>query len=247
MTTPRERDQPIAPGGDPVIGVSGYLDHASWSVWSQPAALVPQTYPDGVVRAGGMPVLLPVQPDRGAADALVALLAGLVLTGGPDIDPARYGARPDVRTGPPHQERDAWELALARAALARDLPVLAVCRGMQLLNVALGGTLQQHLPDSGHQIVPGRFVRRAVRVRPESRLAGILGGSAGVSCYHHQALARIGAGLLPTAWADDEVVEAVESPGHRFVVGVQWHPETDLNDLRLFEALVAAGRKEAVV
>jgi anthranilate synthase component 2/putative glutamine amidotransferase len=239
--------RPAAATGIPVIGVSGYLADASWSVWSQPAALVPQSYVDAVAGAGGGAVVLPVQPDGRAAGRVVALLDGLVLAGGPDVAPAEYGARPGARTGPVQPERDAWELALARAALARDLPLLGVCRGMQLLNVALGGTLRQHLPDGGHQVVPGTFVRRTVRVEPGSRLAAVLGGSAGAACHHHQAVARTGAGLRPAAWADDEVVEAVESAGHRFVVGVQWHPETDLTDLRLFRALVTACREEAAV
>ena len=238
-----------SPAGDPrpVVGISGYTDHAAWGVWAQRAALIPRSYVDGVTRAGGAAVLLPPQPEPSVAEHLVARLDALVLAGGPDIAPARYGAARQAHTGPPDPERDAWELALARAALDRDLPVLGVCRGLQLLNVAFGGTLQQHLPEGSHQRVPARFVHRTVRVRPDTRLAAVLGATAEVSCYHHQAVARLGAGLLPTAWADDETVEAAEadpSLGYRFVLGVQWHPETDLTDLRLFASLLDAARKE---
>lgn len=234
-------------GPRPVVGISSYTDRAAWGVWEQRAALLPQSYVDAVTGAGGAAVLLPPQAEPEAAEAVVARLDALVLAGGPDIDPACYGASPDPRTGPPHAERDTWELALARAALDIDLPVLGVCRGLQLLNVALGGTLRQHLPDGSHQHVPARFVRRSVRVRRDTRLAEILGDAAEVSCYHHQGVDRLGAGLLPTAWADDETVEAAESPGHRYALGVQWHPETDLGDLRLFASLVTAARKETAV
>ena len=231
----------------PVVGISSYTDQAAWSVWSQRAALLPQNYVDSVVLSGGAPVLLPPQPAAGAAARVVARLDALVLAGGPDIDPARYGAERDPRTGPPHPERDAWELALARAALDRDLPVLGVCRGLQLLNVALGGTLRQHLPDGSHQRVPARFVRHTVRVRQGTRLAAVLGASAEVSCYHHQAVAALGDGLRPVARADDGTVEAAESPGHRHVLAVQWHPETDLTDLRLLTSLVTAARTGAAL
>lgn len=233
-----------APDAPPVVGISSYTDQAAWGVWEQRAALLPQGYVEGVTRAGGAAVLLPPQPEPAAAATVVARLDALVLAGGPDIDPARYGASPHARTGPPHAERDAWELALTRAALDRDLPVLGVCRGLQMLNVVLGGTLRQHLPDGSHQRVPARFVRRTLRVRPQTRLAEVLGPAAEVCCYHHQAVDRLGAGLLPTAWADDDTVEAAESPAHRYVLGVQWHPETDLADLRLFASLVTAARKE---
>lgn len=238
---------PSAPGGPgrrrPLVGVSTYQDEAAWSVWRQPVCLLPQTYVDGVTRAGGTAVLLPPQ-GQGAAEVIGALDA-LVLSGGPDVDPRRYGAEPGPHTGPPYPRRDAWELALLHAALAAGVPVLGVCRGMQVLNVALGGTLRQHLPDDGHRIVPGRFVRRTVRVRHGSRLAGVLGRSAEVSCYHHQAVARPGDGLEPAAWSADGTVEALELPGPRFVLGVQWHPETDAADPRLFEALVTTARQEA--
>lgn len=229
-------------GRGPLIGISSYQEETvAWSVWRQPACLIPQTYVDAVTRAGATAVLLPPQP-AGAED-IVRVLDGLVLSGGPDIDPGRYGAAAGPDTGPSQPRRDAWELALLRAALDRDLPLLAVCRGLQLLNVGLGGTLDQHLPDGGHRIVPGRFVRRAVRVRPDSLLAAAVGGSADVSCYHHQAVAVLADALVPTGWAADGTVEAAELPGHRFVLGVQWHPETDPDDPRLFQALATASRK----
>ncbi|WP_035803191.1 gamma-glutamyl-gamma-aminobutyrate hydrolase family protein [Kitasatospora mediocidica] len=229
----------------PVVGISSYLETASWGVWRQPAALVPQTYVDCVVRAGGVPVLLP--PQASGSPEVLELIDGLLLAGGPDIDPARYGAPAHPRTGAPHSARDAWEFDLVRTALERDVPVLGVCRGMQLLNVALGGELVQHLPDvlgdQSHQVAPATFAARVVRIRPSSRLAGILGGATQVQCYHHQAVGRLGEGLLPAAWSSDECVEAVELPDRRFAVGVQWHPEQDGGDLRLFEAFVEESRR----
>ncbi|MFC5666014.1 gamma-glutamyl-gamma-aminobutyrate hydrolase family protein [Kitasatospora misakiensis] len=224
----------------PLIGISSYQDDVAWSVWNQRASLVPQTYVDAVVRAGGTPVLLPPQP--GGAGHLLDALDGLVLSGGPDVDPARYAADADPRTGPPHPARDDWESRLLHSALTRDLPVLGVCRGMQLLNVELGGTLVQHLPDGSHQKVPARFVRHRVEVVDGTRLAALLGPDAEVSCYHHQAVDRLGAGLRATAHSADGTVEAVELDGHRFALGVQWHPETDPDDLRVFHALIAAGQ-----
>lgn len=242
----------------PLIGISSYLDEAAWGVWHQPAALIPQSYVTAVTRAGGLALLLPPQED-GAREALAAL-DGLVLSGGPDLNPGRYGADPHPRTGIPNDSRDSWELALLAAALADDTPVLGICRGMQLLNIAQGGALTQHLPDSlgetGHQPAPAIFGRREVRVRGDSRLAAILGlnASAGlpastatvaVRCYHHQAVADLGRDLLPVAWCSDETLEAIELAGHRFAFGVQWHPEADPSSPasgRLFEALVAAAR-----
>ena len=228
--------------GRPVIGVTSYLDQAAWGVWRQPAALLPQTYVDAVSRAGGIPVLLP--PQESGARELAARIDGLLVAGGPDVDPARYRERADPRTGAPHTTRDAWEAALLEAALELDLPVFGVCRGMQLLNVALGGRLVQHLPDlvgdQSHQPAPAVFGATTVRTRPGSLVGGILGGSAEVRCYHHQAVAGLGAGLRPSAWSADETVEAVELPTRSFVLGVQWHPETDPGDPRLFDAFVSS-------
>lgn len=230
----------------PLVGITSYLEEASWGVWRQPAAVLPQLYLDAVSRAGGIPVLLP--PQTGDAGRLLDRLDGLVLAGGSDIDPGRYGAPAHPRTGAPHELRDAWEFDLLRGALERDLPVLGVCRGMQLLNVALGGDLVQHLPEQvggeEHQIAPATYNRQAVVISPGSRLGGIMGHSAKVPCYHHQAVGRLGSGLRATAWSADESVEAVELPDHRFALGVQWHPEADPADTRLFDAFVLTSRKE---
>ncbi|WP_198042226.1 gamma-glutamyl-gamma-aminobutyrate hydrolase family protein [Kitasatospora azatica] len=225
----------------PLVGITSYLEQASWGVWQQPAALIPQLYVDAVTAAGGTPVLLPPQPG-GSPQALLSRLDGLVLAGGPDVDPARYQAEPHSRTGAPHELRDAWEFELTRAAIAADLPVLGVCRGLQVLNVALGGSLVQHLPErigeESHQVAPAVFHRRTVTVAEQSGLAEILGEQAEVLCYHHQAADRIGDGLRPVAWSADGTVEALELPGARFALGVQWHPEADPEDPRLFRAFV---------
>ncbi|MFE9423936.1 gamma-glutamyl-gamma-aminobutyrate hydrolase family protein [Kitasatospora sp. NPDC006697] len=233
--------------GAPLVGITSYLEQAGWGVWQQPAALIPQSYVDAVTAAGGTAVLLPPQPG-GAPARLLDRLDALVLGGGPDVDPARYGAEPHPRTGAPHRLRDAWEAALLTAALERELPLLAVCRGMQLLNAVRGGTLEQHLPDrvgeGGHQEAPAVYRRREVTVLPGSRLGKVLGERAAVLCYHHQAVDRIGTGLRVTARAEDGTVEALELPGAAFALGVQWHPEADPGDGRLFRALVEAAAEE---
>ncbi|MHB2022857.1 MAG: gamma-glutamyl-gamma-aminobutyrate hydrolase family protein [Mycobacteriales bacterium] len=223
----------------PWIVLSTYRESARWTGWSRPADLLPTSYADSVERAGGVAMLAPVIP--GQAEDVRAAPAALVLTGGPDVDPARYGAVAHAQTDPPRPQRDDSEIALLEAALALQRPVLAICRGVQVLNVAIGGGLTQHLPDAGieHRDRAGGFSGREVRIEAGSRLADVLGTSARVACSHHQALDRLGSGLLPVAWADDATVEAVELAGHHWVVGVQWHPEEG-DDLRLFEALVAA-------
>ncbi|MGW3207982.1 gamma-glutamyl-gamma-aminobutyrate hydrolase family protein [Streptomyces sp. NPDC001135] len=224
--------------GQPLIGVSTYLETgARWGVWELEAALLPAAYPRLVQRAGGLAALLPPDaPERAAA--AVARLDGLVIAGGPDVDPSRYGAERDPRTGPPAPARDAWELALIGAALAAGTPLLGVCRGMQLLNVALGGTLVQHL--AGHADVVGVFGGHPVKPVPGSRYAGIVPEETTVPTYHHQAVDRLGTGLVPSAYAADGTVEAVELPADRgWVLGVQWHPEMG-EDLRVMRALVAA-------
>lgn len=223
------------------VGLSTYVEDAAWGVWAQRAALLPADYVETVVAAGALPVLLPpIVPDGdAAARAAVAAIDALVLTGGPDIDPDRYGAARDERTDAPRAERDGWELALLGAAHGAGIPILAVCRGAQLLNVACGGTLHQHLPEpSDHRPELGRFGTVEVHVEPGSRLAALVGTEVQASCHHHQAIDRLGAGLAVTARAVDGTVEAVEVPD-RFVVGVQWHPEHD-HDARLFRALVEA-------
>jgi putative glutamine amidotransferase len=233
----------------PLIGVTTYRQDAVWGPWNRAAALVPVAYVDCVAAAGGRPMLLPPSQGVGGAEAsateVVGVLDGLVLIGGGDVDPDRYRRPADPATGGVIPLRDASEIALLAAALALDLPVLAICRGMQVLNVHLGGSLIQHLPDAvghtGHQPEVGCFGTTEVRIEPGSRLSKILDDSVTVRCSHHQAVDRLGAGLVATAWAPDGVVEAIELSSAPFVIGVEWHPEED-RDLRLFEALIGAGR-----
>src|SRR5215475_3691023 len=232
----------------PIIGLSTYTEPAQWAGWHAPAALLPTSYIDQVTESGGVPVLLPPVP--GIASAL-GRLDGLILTGGGDLDPAGYGAEPDPRTSRVHPERDQAELELLAAALADGLPILGICRGMQLINVARGGTLDQDLAaGAAHRPAPGAFGSHLVRLAPGSQLTSILqpdGGRAGltldVPTAHHQGIARLGDGLVPVAWAQDGLIEAVElrpGPGqHPFMLAVQWHPEAG-QDRRLVSALVAA-------
>jgi gamma-glutamyl-gamma-aminobutyrate hydrolase PuuD len=231
-----------AGGRRPLIGLTTYRERAATGVWDTEFALLHSVYVDAVARAGGVPVLLP--PQEHGADEAVERLDGLVLSGGSDVDPERYQQQPGRHTTVVRPWRDDWELRLLDRALAADLPVLGVCRGAQLLNVALGGTLDQHLPDTvGHQRHcpgPGVFGQTVVTLRPGSVLAGVLGPAVTVPCYHHQAIDKLAAELEVAARSADGTVEAVELPGRRFALGVQWHPEQDGDDLRLFAALVAA-------
>ncbi|MFF4570064.1 gamma-glutamyl-gamma-aminobutyrate hydrolase family protein [Streptomyces sp. NPDC001410] len=222
----------------PLIGVSTYLEAgARWGVWELDAALLPAGYPRLVQRAGGLAAMLPPDAPERAAEAMERL-DGLVIAGGPDVDPSRYGAERSPRTGLPAPERDAWELALIEAALAARVPVLGICRGMQLLNVALGGTLVQHL--DGHAEVVGVFGGHAVKPVPGTLYAQIAPEETTVPTYHHQAVERLGTGLVPSAHAADGTVEAIELPsGEGWVLGVQWHPEMG-EDLRVMRALVLA-------
>jgi anthranilate synthase component 2/putative glutamine amidotransferase len=226
----------------PLIGISTYREPARWGSWDIPAILLPANYVDAVEAAGGQPVLLPT--GAGSA-AVVERLDGLVLAGGADIEPALYGQEPGRHTTVVRPDRDSTEAGLLAAALDRSLPVLAICRGMQLLNVVLGGDLVQHLPDEPgtavHDPGPGLFARHAVRTMPGTTTAGLLGEKADADCHHHQALRRLGAGLTATAWAEDGTVEAVERAGAAFCLGVQWHPEAG-EERALFTALVAAAR-----
>ncbi|MEU0898461.1 gamma-glutamyl-gamma-aminobutyrate hydrolase family protein [Streptomyces massasporeus] len=220
-----------------MIGVSTYLESgARWGVWELEAALLPVGYPRLIQRAGGLAAMLPPDDTRYAAEA-VARLDGLVIAGGPDVEPVRYGAEREPRTGPPAPERDAWELALIEAALAARVPLLGICRGMQLLNVALGGTLVQHI--DGHAEVVGVFGGHAVKPVPGSLYAGVVPEETFVPTYHHQAVDRLGEGLVPSAYAADGTVEAVELPSADWVLGVQWHPEMG-EDVRVMRALVEA-------
>jgi putative glutamine amidotransferase len=223
----------------PIIGITTYAEPASWGIWHDvPAVLVPQAYADAVTLAGGHAVLLP--PDDGGAGVLRAL-DGLVLAGGADLDPATYGAERAPLTDP-CPRRDAAELALVRAALAADLPVLGVCRGMQVLAVAAGGRLHQHLPDvlghEKHRPAPGVYGTHDARFTPDSRIAALMGEDVEINCHHHQGVADPGS-LTVTGRAEDGVPEALEDPRRRFVLGVQWHAEV-ARDTRLFRALVDA-------
>jgi putative glutamine amidotransferase len=227
----------------PRIGLSTYREPAAWGVWQEPADLLPVRYSAEAAAAGAVPLLLPpARVEQDAARAAIAGIDGLVLTGGADVDPGRYGADPDPRTGAPRTDRDGWELLLLHAAREREVPVLAICRGMQVLNVGLGGSLVQHLPDvvghDGHCPVPGQHGRHHVRLDPDSRVGGLLGRSATVATYHHQAVAELGRGVKATGWADDGVIEAVELDDG-WVVGVQWHPEVH-DGAPLFAGFVAA-------
>ena len=230
----------------PRIGLTTYLEQARFGVWDERSALLPASYVEVVAAAGALPVLLPpIVPgdmDVAAATAMGGV-DGLVLTGGSDVDPSRYGSAAHPSTDAPQTDRDAWELALLRAALAVDRPVLAVCRGAQLLNVARGGTLHQHLPDvlgePTHRPVSGSYGQVPVHVDRGTRLASIVGEAPGVQCHHHQAIDQLGEGLTVCARAADGTIEGVELAGARFALGVQWHPEEDGDD-RLFKALVEA-------
>ncbi|WP_432032256.1 gamma-glutamyl-gamma-aminobutyrate hydrolase family protein [Streptomyces antibioticus] len=224
-------------GGRPLIGVSTYLEAGTrWGVWELEAALLPAGYPRLVQRAGGLAAMLPPDAPEHAA-ATVARLDGLVVAGGPDVEPVHYGAGRDPRTGPPARERDAWELALIDAALAAEVPLLGVCRGMQLLNVALGGTLTQHI--DGHVETVGVFGHHPVKPVPGTLYAEAVPEESDVPTYHHQAVDRLGSGLLASAHAADGTVEAIELPAAGWVLGVQWHPEMG-RDLRVMQALVRA-------
>lgn len=220
----------------PLIGVTTYLEPAAWSVWEMPAALLPAGYPRLVQAAGGLAALLPPD-DPAQAELVVSRLDGLVIAGGADVEPVRYGAEPEGRTGPPARDRDAWELALIRAALASGTPLLGICRGLQLLNVALGGTLVQHL--DGHVGGVGVFGAHTVKPVPGTRYAEIVPEQSSVPTYHHQSVDRLADTLVASAHAEDGTVEAVELPGPGWALGVQWHPEAG-DDTRVMSALVAA-------
>jgi putative glutamine amidotransferase len=228
----------------PVIGLTTYRQQARSGVWDVSAAFLPGTYLDGVTRAGAIALLLPPQPAVEAiAQQVVARLDGLILTGGKDVNPETYGHQPHPATEEPARERDSWEFALLYAALRRHLPVLGICRGPQVINVALGGTLHQHLPDvighSDHRVAEATFATGAATIVEGTRLNRLLGGSAETRCYHHQAIDQLGRGLIASATCDG-VIEGIELSGDDFVLGVQWHPEENLEDLRLFAGLVDA-------
>lgn len=226
----------------PVVGLTTYRETAAWGVWNQPADVLPTQYARIVEAAGGLPVLLPAVGSADAARQVVARLDGLIISGGADVDPSQYGAPPHPRTAAWRPDRDAWEIALLDAAEELGLPVLGVCRGMQLMAVRSGGTLDQHTPDLvGHdEHNPGAdaFGTIAATTVAGSRLASLVGDAAQVACHHHQSV-RTHPGFVAAAFAADGTLEAMEAEGDRFCVAVQWHPETAA-DTGLLAGLVAA-------
>jgi gamma-glutamyl-gamma-aminobutyrate hydrolase PuuD len=223
-----------------MVGITTYVVVASFGVWEEDSALVPHEYVLAVERAGGRPLLVP--PTTEGVEETLDALDGLIVSGGSDLDPALYGEDAHPQTDRPFRLRDTAELALMRAALDRDLPVLGICRGSQVLNIALGGDLVQHLPDvvgnDRHREIPGTFAEHEVAIEPGSKLAETLGANARVKSHHHQGLGQAGRGLSVTARAEDGTAEGLEARARRFAVGVLWHPEAG-EDQRLFEALVA--------
>ena len=230
----------------PVIGVTTYLEQAQTGVWDVPAAFLPQVYFEAVTRAGGIAVLLPPQPvDEQIARSVLSRIDGLIVAGGKDVDPALYGRDRHPATDEARPDRDAWETTLLTTAIEIGLPFLGICRGLQVLNVALGGTLHQHLPEvigsERYNLGGGVFAENEVLVEPATRVSGMLGPGETLTgkSYHHQAIDDLAAGLSVSARSDDGIVQAVEVDAVPFGVGVQWHPEQD-DDLRLFAGLVDA-------
>jgi putative glutamine amidotransferase len=235
----------------PVIGLCTALERARWSVWDQQAVLLPRNYVDAVQAAGGLALLLPPDPAaEESADEWLDLVDGLLLAGGADVDPAAYGARRDPHTTGWVPERDAFEMALARRAMERDIPLLGICRGMQVMNVARGGTLIQHLPDDkgheDHRRALGTFENadHDVRLADGSLAARVTGEKIhSTKSHHHQGVKDVGEGLDVTGWATvDDLPEVVEDATRRFALGVQWHPEADETS-PLIAALVDQARE----
>jgi putative glutamine amidotransferase len=225
------------------VGISAAIEQARWGAWDEEVTMAPRHYAHAVQQAGGLALLLP--PDdaaEAAPERWLDRIDALILSGGSDIDPAFYGQAPHPATTGIRPERDRFETVLTRAALERGMPVLGICRGMQLMVACAGGRLHQHLPHvvghSRHQAARGVYGPHAVTTVPGSLLAALIGPQATVPSYHHQGVAEPGS-LTVSAYADDGTVEAVERPGAGFFLGVLWHPEAG-DDARLFEALVAA-------
>jgi putative glutamine amidotransferase len=229
----------------PVVGITTYLTDASWGAWEVEAAVVPFAYVRSVADAGGAPLLV---PPGTSVEETVDVVDGLIFSGGSDLDPALYGEEAHAETLGVVRERDDFELSLMRVALERDVPVLAICRGSQVLNVARGGSLEQHVPDrvgtNVHKVTPGVFADHRVEVVEGTQLASILGDRGEVKSHHHQGFGSLGTGLRESARAPDGTVEALEDPSRRFTLGVLWHPEEG-EDLALFRALVAAAAERA--
>lgn len=242
--------EPAIGAAAPIIGITSYLEQASSGVWNVRASFLPQVYLDAVTDAGGIAVVLPPQPvDRAVAHRLLAALDGLIVAGGADIDPARYGQRAHERTGAPRPDRDAFEDALLRAAIDTELPFLGICRGAQMLNVVLGGTLIQHLPDvvGDHRYQLGNAIFNPVEVEiePGTRIAEALGDElrATAPLYHHQGIDAVAEGLTVTSRTADGIIESIELDSVPFGLGVQWHPEEHAEDRRLFAGLVRAAQE----
>lgn len=227
----------------PIVGITSYAEEVTFGAWVEHSAVVPLAYVRAVELAGGRPLVVP--PSEDGIEETLGVLDGIVFSGGSDLHPELYDADPHPETTDVREERDRAELALLSAALERDMPVLAVCRGSQVLNVARGGDLVQHLPElvghNRHKYKPGEFSDHEVQLDVETRVGGLLGERAPVKSHHHQGFGRIGEGLREVGWAEDGTVEALEDPSKRFVVGVLWHPEEG-EDLALFEALVEQAR-----
>jgi putative glutamine amidotransferase len=237
----------------PAIGICASVERACWGPWEVECNLTARSYSLAVQAAGGMALVLP--PDDSAAerpDEMLDLVDGLMLAGGSDVDPASYGARAHPETSGSRPERDRFELALTHRALERDIPVLGICRGMQVLNVACGGTLVQHLPElvghGGHRHTPGAFSDHDVRIDAGTLAARAVGAeSSAVKSHHHQGVDELGEGVVASAWSvDDDVVEALELPGKEFALGVLWHPEEDERS-RVVGSLVDAARARRAV
>jgi putative glutamine amidotransferase len=227
----------------PIIGITTYLTWARFGVWEDDAALIPAAYVRAVEAAGGRALLVP--PSMEGIDETLDALDGLLFSGGSDLDPEVYGQDAHAETDGVVPERDRAEIALLQAALERDMPVLAVCRGSQVLNVARGGDLVQHLPDvvgdEKHKHTPGTFADHDVDLVSGTRVQQILGDHAPVKSHHHQGYGQLGEGLREAARAGDGTIEALEDPSRRFALGVLWHPEAG-EDFALFEALVEEAR-----
>jgi putative glutamine amidotransferase len=234
----------------PLVGICAAVEPASYGPWvDEPAVVLPLSYARAVQGAGGMVAMLPPDPRVAESpDELLDRLDALVLGGGADIDPAIHGGDPHPETGPTNPERDRFEIALARRALERDLPLLGVCRGMQIMNVATGGTLEQHLPErlghEAHRLVPGSWGEHEVTLAPGSLAARAAGAERlAVKSHHHQGIADLGEGLEVSGWADDgETIEALESSDRRFALGVLWHPEEGAQDRVIWALLQTASR-----
>ena len=233
----------------PIIGVTSYRTHGQMTIYDTELAVLPAQYVEGVTRAGGLVALLPPQEISAAeAEQLVSRIDGLMVTGGSDVGPARYGQTPGPHTEETDLRRDSSEDALLRAARASGIPILGICRGAQMLNVHMGGTLHQHLPDVvGHtryQMGDGVFHLETMTLEEGSLVSRIFDGDTHVPgpVYHHQAIDAVAPGLTVSARGFDGVIQAIEMTDYRFGVAVQWHPEENLDDIRIFEAFVKACR-----